>query len=157
MLRDAPKKLSSPADSPGSESETNRARRTVEQVLERTPGRQPGSAYWLITKNDNGRLEVLTSGLGAYEEALPVFSYEQEAEMFLGLWEAGFDGWRVRESTAGEVISVLYGPCASVKRVAVDPLPEMVLESTVGLVSLSRERFVNLLLSREWPLARREG
>ncbi|MDP8972134.1 MAG: hypothetical protein M3N45_02935 [Actinomycetota bacterium] len=157
MLSDAPKKLNSPADSPGPESEKNGARRTIEQVLGRAQGRQPGSAYWLIAKSDNRRLEVLTGGLGAGEEALPVFSYEQEAEMFLGLWEAGFDGWRVRESTAGELISVLYGPCASVERVAVDPLPEMVLERTVGLVSLSRERFVDLVLSRERPLARREG
>jgi hypothetical protein len=149
MLSDVPKQLHSPANTLGLESETNRARRTVEQVLGRAPRRQPGSAYWLIAKNDNGRLEVLTTSLAAGEEALPVFSYEQEAEMFLGLWEAGFDGWRVRESTAGELISVLYGPCASVECVTLDPLPEMLVERTVRLVSLSRERFVDLVLSRE--------
>ena len=60
------------------------------------------------------------------------------------------------ESTAGELISVLYGSCGSVKRVALDPLPEMLLERTVGLVSLSRERFVDLVLSRTQPLAQRE-
>jgi hypothetical protein len=98
-------------------------------------------------------LEVLTTGEAGGEEALPVFSHEEEAEMFLRLWEVECDGWQARESTAGELISVLYGPCASVERVAVDPLPEMVVERTVGLVSLSRERFVDLVLGRKRPLA----
>jgi len=35
-----------------------------------------------------------------------------------------------------------------VKHVALDPLPEMVIERTLGLVSLSRERFLELVLSR---------
>lgn len=151
MLRDAPKKLDSPANRLKPESETNRARRTFKEVLGRAPVRQTGSAYWLIAKNDNGRLEVLTGGLPAGEEALPVFSYEQEAEMFLGLWDVGFDGWRVRESTAGEVISVLYGPCASVEHVTLDPLPEILVDRAVGLVSLSRKRFVDFVMSRERP------
>ena len=77
--------------------------------------------------------------------------------MFLGLWEVGFDGWQASESTVGEIISVLCGPCASVERVALDPLPEMVLERTVGLVSLSRERFVDLVLNRAQPPARGKG
>ena len=108
---------------------------------------------WLITKNENGRLEVFITSFANTKEALPVFSHEEEAQMFLGLWEEGCDGWRARQSTAGELISVLYGPCARVKRVALDPLPEMVFERTLGLVSLSRKRFVDLVLSREHPLA----
>ena len=90
------------------------------------------------------------------EEALLVSSHEEEADLFLSLSEAGDDGWWARESTAGELISVLYGPCAGVERVVLDPLPEMIVERTVRLVSLSRERFVDLMLSRERPLARRE-
>ena len=76
--------------------------------------------------------------------------------MFLGLGHAGFDGWQARETTAGELLSVLYGPCAGVERVALDPLPEMLVERTIGLVSLSRERFVDLVPGRERPLAQRE-
>jgi hypothetical protein len=153
MLRDVPKERDPLTDTPApDESETNRAKRTDEQVLGRAPGRQPGSAYWLIARNENSRLEVLATGLASEAKAMPVFSHEEEAEMFLRLWELGFDGWRARESTAGELISVLYGPCASVERVALDPLPAMVLERTVGLVSLSRERFVDLVLSRKRPL-----
>ena len=51
---------------------------------------------------------------------------------------------------------MLYGSCVGVERVVLDPLPEMIVERTVRLVSLSRERFVDLMLSREQPLARRE-
>jgi hypothetical protein len=160
MLRDVSKERDSLTNTPAPESEANRARRTVKQASgrapERAPGRYPGSAYWLIARNENSRLEVLATGLTGGEKALPVFSHEEEAEMFLRLWEVGFDGWQVRESTAGELISVLYGPCAGVERVVLDPLPEMIVERTVGLVSLSRERFVDLVLSRERPLARRE-
>jgi hypothetical protein len=156
MLRDVPKERDSLTNTPTPESEANRARRTVKQAPGRAPGRYPGSAYWLIARNENSRLEVLATGLTGGEKALPVFSHEEEAEMFLRLWEVGFDGWQVRESTAGELISVLYGPCAGVERVVLDPLPEMIVERTVGLVSLSREHFVDLMLSRERPPARRE-
>jgi hypothetical protein len=152
MLRDVPKERDSLSDTPAPESGTSRVKRTAEQASRRAPG----SSYWLIAKNETGRLEVLATGLADAEKALPVFSHEEEAEMFLRLWEVGFGGWQARESTAGELVSLLYGPCAGVECVALDPLPEMVLERTVGLVSLSRERFVDLVLSRTRPLAQQE-
>lgn len=156
MLKDTSKEQNSLTNTPVLESEASRAKQPAERASGRASKRQPGLAYWLLVRNENGRLEILTTGLADGEEALPVFSYEEEAEMFLRLGQVASDGWQVRESTAGELISVLYGPCASVERVALDPLPEMVAERTVGLVSLSRERFVDLVLSRERPLARRE-
>ena len=156
MLRDVPKERDSLTNTPVPESEANRAKRTAEQASARAPGQQPGSVYWLIARNDNRRLEVLTTGEPGGEEVLPVFSHEEEAEMFLRLRRVGFEGWQARESTAGELISVLYGPCAGVKCVVLDPLPEMVAQRTVGLVSLSRERFVDLALSRERTSTRRE-
>jgi hypothetical protein len=104
----------------------------------------PGSPYWLIAKDKNGQVEVLTIDLGD-GEALPVFSYEEEAEMFLNLGGIA-DGWLVRQSGAREIVSVLCGPCASAGSVALDPLPEMVAEAAVGLVSLGREHFLNHLL-----------
>ena len=158
MLRDVPKERDPLTDTPAPvTSEANRAKRTAEQgASRRAPGRAPGSAYWLIAKNENGRLEVIATRLAGAEEALPVFSHEEEAEMFLQLRGVD-DGWQTRESTAGELISVLYGPCASVERVALDPLPEMLVERTFRLVCLSRKRFVDLVLSREQPLARKKG
>jgi hypothetical protein len=148
MLRDVPQERDPLPHTPAPQSWTNRAKETAEQASRRAPGRAPGSAYWLIARNKNSRLEVLATGLAGGEEAMPVFSHEEEAELFLRLWKVGFDGWQARESSAGELISVLYGPCASVQRVALDPLPEMLLERTVGLVSLSRKRFVDLVLIR---------
>ena len=59
------------------------------------------------------------------EQALPVFSGEGEAEMFVWLGGAFEDGWRVRETSAGELVSILYGPCAGVGSVALDPSPGM--------------------------------
>lgn len=76
---------------------------------------------------------------------MPVFSFREEAKIFLqlGVLETG---WRVMESTCEELVSVLYDPCKDVRRVALDPLPKMAVENTVGFVSLSREAFVEGLL-----------
>jgi hypothetical protein len=79
---------------------------------------------------------------------LPVFSFEEEAEMFLRL--GGYDGaWRARESSAGELVSVLCGPCKDVKDVALDPLDEMLKDGTVGLVSVERKSFLGQIFARE--------
>ena len=120
-------------------------------LTEKGAGRAPGWTYWLIAKNENGHgVKVLTVDLAGGEEALPVFGHEEEAEMFLSLGGAG-DGWRIRESAAGELVSVLYGPCARVGCVVLDPLPVMLDEKTVGLVSLDRERMLSLVLGRGRP------
>ena len=50
------------------------------------------------------------------EQALPVFSGEGEAEMF-GWLEGVFEqDWRARETSSGELVSILFGPCAGVGR-----------------------------------------
>lgn len=154
MLRDTSKEQDSITDTlvPKKREAKRAVRRTAEQEASgRASGRRPASVYWLITRNENSRLEVLTLSLADGEEVLPVFSYEEEAHMFLSLGQEGFDTWQIRESTIGELISVLYGPCAGVKRVALDPLPEMITERSVGLVSLDRERFANLVLRGKEP------
>jgi hypothetical protein len=144
VLQKIPQKRDSLTNAKAPRNETTQPYRAIERG---PPGRRPVLSYWLIAKNENGRIEVLTALLADGEEALPIFSYEQEAELFLNFREAG-SGWRVRESTAGELISVLCGPYAGAKEVSLDPLPEMVTEGTLGLVNLSPERFVNLVLTR---------
>ena len=122
----------------------------------RQPGRPPGSTYWLIAKVENGRMEALTVD-GGGGEALPVFSHEEEAELFLCLGGIG-DGWWVRESSAGEVVSLLVGPCAGVGSIALDPLPRTVVGAMmIELVSLSRERFLDRLMGTEGEVAIPEG
>lgn len=78
-------------------------------------------------------------------QTLLVFSGEGEAEVFAWLGGAYEDGWQVRATSAGELVSILYGPCAGVGRVALDPSPVMSPE-TIRLVSLSRERFVGWIV-----------
>ncbi len=73
--------------------------------------------------------------------------------MFLSLGSPGA-GWRLRETTAGELTGILSGSCAGVRFVALDPLPELVGRGMIGLVSVRRERFVERLIENasESPL-----
>src|SRR5688500_10299766 len=68
------------------------------------------------TKDGAGQLDLLTVGLDGTGEALPVFSVEEEAEVFLWLQRTE-DGHEARETTPGQLVSILYGPCADVGRV----------------------------------------
>ena len=101
---------------------------------------------WLIARHDHGGMNVLTINHSGSGEMLPVFSYQEEAETFLWLGGAPGMSWCVRETTAGELASVLYGPCARVERVALDPLPAGDRELVVDLADLGRERFLRNLI-----------
>jgi hypothetical protein len=123
--------------------------------IERTPRRttkSPGvrtpTTRWMIARSGEGRLEPLCVRAGL-SKVLPVFSFEEEAEMFLHLGGYAASGWRARESSAGELVSVLLGPCLDVEGVALDPLPEMLEDGTMGLVEVGRRRFVGRLLEEE--------
>ena len=93
-------------------------------------------------------MEVLTTNLACGGEALPVFSFEDEANVFLRLGALG-DDWRARETAGGELVSVLCGPCAGVDRVVLDPvpLPGSLVEGLNGLLSTGREAFMRSLLN----------
>ena len=79
---------------------------------------------------------------------LPVFSFGEEAEMFLrlGTLEAG---WEAGRFTTGGLVSMLRGSLAGVGRVALDPLPEVCGKELVRLVSVDRYDFVRVLLEVE--------
>ena len=81
---------------------------------------------------------------------LPVFSFEEEATLFLCLGAHG--GWQVRRAGPGELVSLLYGPCREVELVALDPMSDVDTDVIDGLVSLGRKRFVDILLRREASL-----
>lgn len=105
--------------------------------------------WWLIAKNGTSRVEFLTMDRGGDGgETLAIFGHEEEAAMFLHLSGYGDDGWRVRESSAGEIVSVLYGPCSGMESISLDPLPGMVADGTLGLVGLERKRFLGRLLEQ---------
>jgi hypothetical protein len=78
---------------------------------------------------------------------LAVFSFKEEAEAFLSLLEDDQkNDWRSRQTTAGELVSILMGPCAGVRGVALDPLPLLFSRVMLHFVSVNRERFVHDLL-----------
>jgi hypothetical protein len=101
--------------------------------------------YWVIAKDGFGQLEVLTVDLDGTGEALPVFSFEEEAEMFLWLQRTE-DGQDVRETTPGQLVSILYGPCADVGRVMLDPLPEIGARMQISLLGMDRNDFVESVM-----------
>jgi hypothetical protein len=103
---------------------------------------------WLIVKDRVGGMEVLRTILVSGEEALPVFSFEDESSMFLELGTSGC--WRVRKTTAGELTSILFGPCAGVGRVVLDPLPGPFAEALMDLVSMGRKAFMECGISPAW-------
>ena len=107
-----------------------------------------GRAYWLIAKQETGASAPLTVSLPDGGETLPVFSFEEEAQMFLWFVENG-DEWLAFEVSGDELISMLFGPRAVAENVALDPSPEIVAEMAVGLVTLSRERFVDRIVDAD--------
>lgn len=100
--------------------------------------------FWLIVRHRTGGMEVLRMALASGEDALPVFSFEGEARVFLELGKP--DGWRVRQTTAGEITSVLFDPCAGVGRVVLDPLPGPFAEALRDLAGMGREAFMEAYL-----------
>jgi hypothetical protein len=101
-------------------------------------------SFWLIATRAHGRIEVLTIDAGG-EMVLPVFSFQEEGEFFLSL-EATEADWCPRETTAGELVSLLLGLCSRVDKVALDPLPGLGEREIVELVSTGRRHFVRHLM-----------
>ena len=104
----------------------------------------PYMPYWLIVKHHGLRTSVFTIELAGGEKRLPVFSHAEEAETFLRALAGS--GWQARATGAGELVSVLFDPCANVRKVALDPpAPGTGAEVLARLVSLGREEFVAFL------------
>lgn len=111
-------------------------------------GKRPARrrAFWLLARDEGGWLEVLAAELSGGGASLPVFSFAEEAALFSELGGAPGAGWRVRETEAGELASILLGPCRGVGRVALDPLPGIGVGPVNRLTGVGRERFVRFLL-----------
>ena len=112
------------------------------------PRRAGTQRYWVIAKDAKDgfdQLELLTVDLDGTGEALPVFSFEEEAEMFLWLQRTE-EGQEVRETTPGQLVSILYGPCADVGRVMLDLLPEIGLSMQISLLGMDRHDFVESVM-----------
>ena len=104
------------------------------------------SAWWLLARHRDSQREVLTLTHGG-SEVLRVFSFREEAEMYLLMERLGSD-WQIRETDVGELAWVLSEQCVRVRSVALDPLPSTLAEEVAELVSLSREHFVSRAVRR---------
>ncbi len=115
-------------------------------VLEERGNVTPYTPYWLIVKHHSLRTNVFTIELAGGEKVLPVFGHVEEAETFLRA--LGVSGWQIRETGAGELVSVLFDRYANIRQISLDPLaPVAGAEVLVNLVSLGREDFVEHLTS----------
>ena len=70
--------------------------------------KEAGRTHWLIAKHGVSGLDVLTIRLGgSAEEALAVFTFEEQARVFLdSRFGASGEGWEARQTWPGELASV---------------------------------------------------
>ena len=106
-------------------------------------------SHWLLATYRLSEMEVLALRLDSGEEVLPVFSSGEAATTFLrhlprclSRRQSIGDGWYVRESTTGELTSLLFGSCRSVDHVALDLRPENASEGLSAALLMRRENFV---------------
>jgi hypothetical protein len=97
--------------------------------------------FWIVL-DGSGPLVPLRIVLPDGREALALFSGEDEARMFCSLREEAAEADpHLRETSVGEVISLLYCPLTAARHVALDPLPGILGSRLLGLITLDRERF----------------
>lgn len=123
-------------------------------MIEKTSRTLPGSEYWLdshsvflrhlIVRHENNQFNLLT--LPTREgEVLPVFSTELAALAFLRLSDFEAD-WHVRESTAGELISLLMGHMEDADLVTVDPPSTITTGELEGIELADKRDFISSLM-----------
>jgi hypothetical protein len=132
---------------------TKRIRKEEKGRIQNKGGSLTRRPLWIIISYQNNRMDALTLDPDSDGGFLAVFSCKEEAEAFLNLLEDDQKSdWRGRQTTAGELVSILLGPCASVKGVALDPLPLLFSRAMLRFVSVNRERFVQELLEEHKEL-----
>ena len=112
-------------------------------------GEEAPRTRWVVAKYRSCEMGVLTLHLDTGEEVLPVFSSRNAAATFLRYlprWclsrrQRIESGWCARESTTGELISLLFGPCKSVDQVALDLRPETAPEGLSADLFVHRKEF----------------
>ena len=96
-------------------------------------------AFWIVLEGSPQALPV-TVFLSDSTEAMALFSGEEEARMFCHFCKEGASA-NIRQTTAGEVLSLLYCPWCTAKHVALDPFPEVLGKPLLELLTLDREGF----------------
>jgi hypothetical protein len=124
----------------------------VDELAVRRRARRSSSAcylFYVVFAGEHQLTRPLTLGIEGGKEALAVFSHQEEAQTFLQSFEPAGEGWRVKEASVGEIILLLYDPSCDAHAVALDPLPQILNDGLLALVTLERRRFVRWSASRE--------
>ena len=108
------------------------------------PERRPSPLHYVVVKDGDKGLEVLRVPLPGKGEALPVFSAGWAARGYL-FAEAPGGGWYVKTCTPDELLSLLFGSCAGVEWVALDPRPGRSAGEAANV--MPRENFMDYLLA----------
>jgi hypothetical protein len=104
--------------------------------------------FWLIVRGDADQPIIFELETGSGEKSLPVFSFEEEARLFLRL--GGLEGhWRASKTDA----ATLAETCSGTEFVVLDPFPDVGLDALDEAVSLRWEMFLDLLSFPRQPAA----
>ncbi len=118
------------------------------------PKGRPARLHHVVARQGDRGLEMLRVLSGGRDQVLPVFTAGWAARGYL-FAEAPGRGWHVRACSPGELVSLLFGLCADVGWVALDPRPG---HRSGGLTAtaMPRDNFVDYLL-RSRPRLRSIG
>jgi hypothetical protein len=97
-------------------------------------------AFWLVLEGSARRLPLTVFLPDGTTEAMALFSGQEEARMFCHFSKEGASS-NIRQTTAGEVLSLLYCPWCAAKHVALDPFSEILGGRLMGLLTLDRADF----------------
>lgn len=121
-------------------------------VQVKSPSRYRNSrSYWLLVKDGPCPVAEVYTINWQGRTTLPVFNQRSKADALRQILASG-DDWKLRRTSAGELVSVLATFLRNIQRVALDPGPEQPpvhddgYETTSDVIPLeSRERFMELL------------
>jgi hypothetical protein len=98
-------------------------------------------AFWMVLEGSPQALPLTVFLSDGTTEAMALFSGEEEARMFCHFCERAAST-NIRQTTTGEVLSLLYCPWCAAKHVALDPFPEILGgRLLLGLLTLDRAEF----------------
>lgn len=107
--------------------------------------------FWIVTRTVRGRRQIMPTRLPGHRLAIAVFSFEEEALMFLKLsgerhGRGAERRWRIQKADPGKLASVLLDQGGRVGWVTLDPLTIAGAEPMNVLASMCCADFLDFLL-----------
>lgn len=119
------------------------------------PEGHPARLHHVVARQGDRGLELVRVPSGGRDRVLPVFTAGWAARGYL-FAEASGGGWHVRACSPGELVSLLFGPCADVGWVALDPRPGH-RSGPLAANAMPRDNFVDYLLCSRSPSSLRRS